>query len=220
MPRMAGTLGGVIDLSAEIGRITKARFDKNYRFKDDFTYHAQASYRFDSGLRPHAAAGTGTKAPLIYQLYGFTPGPGGFSGNPNLKPETSEGWETGLDQSLFGGMAVAGLTYFHSTLKNEIFVTFLLPTFAASPQNAVTGSKREGVEASVSARLGSQWRIDLAYTYVTSVQNGAQEVRRAPNIASLNVSRRAADDKFGVNATVRYNGEQKDFQFTPFDPIA
>jgi vitamin B12 transporter len=40
-------------------------------------------------------------------------------------------------------------------------------------------------------------------------------VRRAPNIASLNVSWRAADDEFGLNATVRYNGEQKDFQFTP-----
>ena len=72
------------------------------------------------------------------------------------------------------------------------------------------------MEASVSARLGSQWRADLAYTYVKSVQNGAQEVRRAPNIASLNVSWRAPDEKFGVNATVRYNGEQKDFQFTPF----
>ena len=192
-----------------------ARFDKNYRFKDDFTYRVQASYRFDNGFRPHAAAGTGTKAPLIYQLYGFTPGPAGFSGNPNLKPEKSEGWEAGFDQSFFGGMAVAGLTYFRSTLKDEIFVAFLPPTFAASPQNATTGSKREGVEASLSARLGTQWRADLAYTHIDSVQNGAQEVRRAPNIASLNVSWRASDDKFGVNATVRYNGEQKDFQFTP-----
>ena len=78
------------------------RFDKNYRFKDDFTYRVQASYRFDNGFRPHAAAGTGTKAPLIYQLYGFTPGPAGFAGNPNLKPETSEGWEAGFDQSFFG----------------------------------------------------------------------------------------------------------------------
>ncbi|MEA2823737.1 MAG: vitamin transporter [Alphaproteobacteria bacterium] len=192
-----------------------ARFDKNYRFKDDFTYRAQASYRFDNGFRPHVAAGTGTKAPLIYQLYGFTPGPSGFSGNPNLKPETSDGLEAGFDQSFFGGMALAGLTYFHSTLKDEIFVSFIPPTFAASPQNATTSSKREGVEASLSARLGTQWRADLAYTYTNSVQNGAQEVRRAPNIASLNLSWRASDDQFGLNATVRYNGEQKDFQFTP-----
>src|SRR5258706_11827416 len=34
-------------------------------------------------------------------------------------------------------------------------------------------------------------------------------------MASMNVSWRAPDEKFGVNATVRYNGEQKDFQFTP-----
>ena len=37
----------------------------------------------------------------------------------------------------------------------------------------------------------------------------------APDIASLNVSWRASDEKLGLNATVRYNGEQKDFQFTP-----
>jgi len=30
MPRMAGTLGGVLDLSAEIARISKARVDKNF----------------------------------------------------------------------------------------------------------------------------------------------------------------------------------------------
>src|SRR6185437_11954320 len=70
-----------------------ARFDKNYRFADAFTYHFQASYLFDSGLRPHAAAGTGTKSPGVYQLYGFTPGPGSFIGNPDLKPERSQGWE-------------------------------------------------------------------------------------------------------------------------------
>src|SRR6266567_1696575 len=217
--RHSDTLGlvGSYDLVIEdrFAGGASARFDKNYRFKNDFTYRLQASYRFDNGFRPHVAAGTGTKAPLIYQLYGFTPGPSGFFGNPNLKPETSDGWEAGFDQSFFGGMALAGLTYFRSTLKDEIFLSFIPPTFSASPQNAPTSSKREGVEASLSARLGTQWRADLAYTYTNSMQNGAQEVRRAPNIASLNLSWRASDDKFGLNATVRYNGEQKDFQFTP-----
>ena len=179
---LVGSYDVVIEDRFAVG--ASMRFDKNYRFKDDFTYRVQASYRFDSGLRPHAAAGTGTKAPLIYQLYGFTPGPSGFSGNPNLKPETSEGWEeAGFDQSFFGGMALAGLTYFRSALTDEIFVSYIPPTFAASPQNATTGSKREGVEASLSARLGTQWRADLAYTHTNSVQNGAQEVRRAPDIA-------------------------------------
>ena len=84
------------------------RYDQNYRFADAFTYHLQASYRFDNGLRPHAALGSGFKAPGIYELYGYTPGPGSYVGNPNLKPERSVGWELGFDQRLFDGMVLAG----------------------------------------------------------------------------------------------------------------
>src|SRR5262249_33600079 len=54
------------------------RYDEDYRFANAFTYHLQASYRFDTGLRPHAAAGTGIKAPGIYELYGYTAGPGAY----------------------------------------------------------------------------------------------------------------------------------------------
>ncbi|HYM17778.1 MAG TPA: TonB-dependent receptor [Micropepsaceae bacterium] len=195
-----------------------ARYDKNYRFQDAFTYRLQASYRFDFGLRPHAAAGSGIKNPGIYELYGYTPGPGSFIGNPNLKPERSEGWEVGLEQTLFDGMLKANLTYFDSTLKNEIFTIYVPPTFAASPQNATTNSTREGVEASLSARLAEGWRLDLAYTYLHALQNGQQEVRRAPNIASLNLAWRGVEDRYGANLTVRYNGEQTDTNFTLAGP--
>src|SRR5258706_10705360 len=179
------------------------RYDKNYRFKDALTYRLQASYRFDNGLRPHAAAGSGIKAPGIYELYGYTPGPGSFIGNPNLKPERSEGWEAGLEKTFFDGIAVANVTYFNSRLKDEIFTVYTPPTYAASPRNATTASTRSGVEFNLAARVAEQWRVDLAYTYLHAVQEGQQEVRRAPNLASLNVSWRAVGDKFGANLTLR-----------------
>ncbi|HXJ01843.1 MAG TPA: TonB-dependent receptor, partial [Micropepsaceae bacterium] len=191
------------------------RYDQNYRFENDFTYHVGASYLFDNGLRLHAAAGTGTKAPTIYQLYGFSPGPGGFVSNPNLSPEKSQGWETGVEQSFLDGMGMASVTYFHSTLKDQIDTVFLPPNFDATPVNLTTRSTREGVETAFALRLDRQWRIDATYTYLRALENGQPEVRRPDNIASLNVSWRAADDKYGANLTVRYNGDQKDFQFTP-----
>jgi vitamin B12 transporter len=206
----------VIDNRLALG--AAARFDKNYRFEDAFTYRLQASYRFDFGLRPHAAAGTGIKSPTIYELYGYTPGPGSFIGNPHLKPERSQGWEVGLEQTFLDGMAKADLTFFDSTLKDEIFTIFVPPTFAASPQNATTNSTREGVEASLSAILGKEWRLNLAYTYLNAVQNGQEEVRRAPNIASLNLAWRSAEARYGANLTVRYNGEQTDNNFTLSGP--
>ncbi len=195
-----------------------ARFDKNYRFDDAFTYRLQASYRFDNGFRPRAALGSGIKNPEFYQLYGYTPGPGSFIGNPNLKPERSEGWEIGFDQRFLDGIALLAVTYFNSRLKDEIFTTFNPPTFAASPANAKTQSTREGVEVGLALRIGEEWRADIAYTYLHATENGQEEPRRAPHIASLNVAWRAASDRYGANLTLRYNGEQTDNNFTLAGP--
>ena len=194
------------------------RYDENYRFENVFTYHLQASYRFETGFRPHGAVGTGIKAPGIYELYGFTAGPGSYVGNPNLKPEKSEGWEVGFDQALFDRMVVFGVSYFNARLKDEIITNYLPPNLAASPQNATGVSPRDGIETSLSARIGQEWRVDLAYTYLHALEGGQQEVRRAPNIASANVAWRAPDDRYGVNLTVRYNGEQQDLNFTLTGP--
>jgi len=191
------------------------RFDQNYKFDDSFTYRIQGSYRIDGGFRVHAATGTGVKAPAVYELYGYVPPPGGFINNPDLKPEKSEGWEAGVELTFLGGIAIADVTYFNSTLKDEIVIEYLPPNFDAHPYNSPMDSPRDGVEASLSFRIADQWRIDASYTYLHSEENGLPEVRRPENIASLNVAWRSMDDMFGANLTVRHNGEQKDFQFTP-----
>ncbi len=191
------------------------RFDQNDRFDDDFTYRLQTSYRFDGGVRLHAATGTGIKVPGLYELHGYSPGPVGFISNPDLKPETSRGWEAGIELTFLGGMAIGDVTYFNSTLEDEIVIEYLPPNFEAHPYNSPLNSPRDGVETSLSLRLTEQWRIDAAYTYVQSEENGLPEVRRPENIASLNVSWRSMSERFGANVTVRHNGEQKDFQFTP-----
>jgi vitamin B12 transporter len=192
------------------------RYDNNYKFDDSFTYRVQASYLLDGGFRLHAATGTGVKAPGVYELYGFMPPPGGFISNPDLKPEKSEGYEAGVEVTFLGGNAVADVTYFNSRLKDEIAIEYIGQFFDAHPYNTAADSPRDGVETSLSFRLARQWRIDAAYTYLHSEENGLPEVRRPENIASLNVAWRSMDDMFGANLTVRYNGEQKDFQFTPF----
>ena len=191
------------------------RFDNNYRFDDAFTYRVQASYRFDGGFRLHAATGTGVKSPTVYELYAFLPPPGGFIANPDLKPEKSEGWEAGLELTFLGGMVIADATYFSSTLKDEIVIEYLPPNFDAHPYNSPLDSPRDGVETSLSLRLAAGWRLDAAYTYLRSEENGLPEVRRPEHIASLNVAWRSMSDRLGANLTVRHNGEQTDFQFTP-----
>jgi vitamin B12 transporter len=195
-----------------IGLGAAVRHDANDRFDNDTTYRVQASFRVTGSTRLRAAAGSGIKNPGIFELFGFDPGT--FIGNPGLKPEKSRGWEVGVDQSFADRRALVGVTYFSSRLTDEIFTTFVPPTFDASPGNRSTDSTQKGVELFAQARVAQSWRVDASYTYLDSKENGVEEVRRPPHIGSLNVSWRAPEDRAGVALTVRYNGSTNDNNFT------
>ncbi len=188
------------------------RHDDNNLFADSTTYRVQGSYRFDSGTRLRAAAGSGVKNPGYYELYGYVDGR--FTGNPNLKPEKSEGWEAGVEQSLLGGKVTAGATYFQSTLSDEIVTTYPAPLYVATPANSTAKSRQHGVEAYLNARIGTAWRIDAAYTYLHAREAGQPEVRRPSHIASAAVTWRAPAERGGVTLVARYNGATDDQAFT------
>ena len=188
------------------------RHDDDSKFANATTYRLQASYRFDTGTRLRAAAGSGIKNPGFYELYGYSDGR--YIGNPDLQPEKSKGWEAGVEQSFADDRALVGVTYFHSNLHDEIVTAYPAPAFVATPTNSAAVSRQRGVEAFAQARLGGGFRFDAAYTHLHAREAGLEEVRRAPNIASANLDWRAPDDRFGATLTVRYNGDQKDLAYT------
>jgi vitamin B12 transporter len=192
------------------------RHDENERFDDADTYKVQATANFIADTQLRAAAGSGIKNPSIFELFGFDPD--SFMGNPNLQPERSEGWEVGLDRAFAAGRLLIGLTYFDSTLRDEIFTTFTPPTFVAAPRNRATRSTQNGVELSLNARIGEAWSIAAAYTDLNAKENGSEEMRRPPRLASLNVGWRTPSNRAGLNLTVRYNGETLDSNFTGIGP--
>lgn len=205
---------GQYDLSIgdRAGLGASVRRDENDRFDDTTTYRLQGSYRFDSGTRVRAAAGSGVKNPGFYELFGFIDGR--FIGNPGLRPEKSEGWEAGVEQNFGAGRVVAGATYFDSELRDEIFTTFPAPDFVATPANRTTRSSQRGVETYLNARIGETWRLDAAYTYLRARENGVAEVRRPAHIASVAAGWRAPGDRGGVTVVARYNGRTDDLAFT------
>lgn len=212
------TMGFVADYNVVYaGRLAlgaAVRFDKNYNFKDDTTYHFQASYKFDMGLRLHAAAGSGVKNPGMYELFAYSAGT--FMGNPDLKPEQSQGWEAGFEQSLFASRALIGVTYFSSILQDEIATKYVytITGYYSTPYNATKSSPQRGIEANITVHLDENWSADIAYTYLHARQDGLQEVRRAPNIGSFNLSWNSDGGDYGANLTVRYNGNQQDYDYT------
>jgi vitamin B12 transporter len=188
------------------------RYDDNNRFADTTTWRVQGSYRLPTDTRVRAAYGTGVKNPGYFELFGYIDGT--YIGNANLKPEKSEGWEVGLEQSFGDGRATIGATYFDSTLKDEIYTTYPAPTFVATPDNRATDSTQHGVEVFVSARPVPQLRLDLAYTYLDAKEDGVVEVRRPKHIGSVNATVFSADQRFSGTLSVRYNGRMTDVTFT------
>jgi vitamin B12 transporter len=187
------------------------RHDENDRFDEADTYRLQGSYRFDNGFRVRAAAGSGVKNPGFGELFGFVDGR--YIGNPDLKPEKSEGWEAGAEYAFADGAARVGATWFDATLKNEIFTTFPAPTFVATPSNRTTKSNQRGLEAFAQARVGDV-QIDASLTRLRARENGVEEVRRPKTLANLAVTWFAPDDQGSATLVVRYNGSQKDLAFT------
>jgi len=184
------------------------RQDENNRFDDATTYRVQGSYRLPTNTRIRAAWGTGVKNPGYFELYGYSDGR--YIGNPNLRPEKSEGWEVGLEQSFGDGAATIGATYFDSRLKDEIYTSYPAPSFVATPDNRTTQSRQRGVEMFLSARPINQLRVDAAYTYLNAKEDGRVEVRRPKHVASINTTVFSADERFSGTLTIRYNGRQVD----------
>ena len=210
---VVGQYDAVVDGRFAVG--AAVRHDGNSRFKDDDTFHAQASYRFDEGTRLHAAGGSGVKDPGVFELFAYSP-LSNFVGNPNLKSETSIGWEAGVEQSL-GHRVKADVTYFDSRLTDEIATNYaVVPN---SVYNLATDSTRRGVEVSGSADLTHGFKATAAYTYLDSRQDHVPELRRARNIASVNMDWRSTDDRIGAHVTTRFNGDQFDTNFASFQTV-
>jgi len=188
------------------------RYDDNNRFADTTTWRVQAGYRLPTNTRVHAAYGTGVKNPGYYELYGYSSGT--YIGNPNLKPEKSQGWEVGVDQSFWDGKAVLGATYFDSKLKDEIYTSYPAPNFTATPANRTTDSKQHGVEVTASLRPVRQLQIEAVYTHLKATEDGTIEVRRPGDIASFNATVFSKDERFSTTLTVRYNGRIDDVAYT------
>jgi vitamin B12 transporter len=207
------------------------RYDQNDFFANATTYRIEGFYRLSGMVRLRAAAGSGIKGPSQTELFGFNAGAFPFVGNPNLKPERSEGWEAGADLSLMDGKVRLGATYFDSTLHDEIFSVFgapvalcavpgkPLPFSCSTTGNEPTDSTQKGLELFGDAKLSEAFSLVAAYTYLDAKQNGIEEVRRPKNMASANLTWHAPGDKGSVTLTARYNGEMTDEEFKNFSTV-
>ena len=196
------------------------RHDDNSNFDDVTTYRLTSSYLIDAtDSRVHASWGTGQKSPTFIERFGFFPDQ--FLGNPDLEPEKTQGFDLGIEQSLFAGRASIDLTWFKEQLEDEIdgFV-FDPDTFLFTAGNLDGDSHREGVEVEFKSRLNSTFDARFSYTYVDSSQpdsggGSSREIRRPRHTAAMNLNQTLFDARGNLNLNLTYTGEQLDQFFPP-----
>jgi vitamin B12 transporter len=205
-PLSAGftTNAGYGELQSVIGDFASSlsiRYDDNSRFGGKVTWHAAPTYTIAAtGTRLKASFGTGFKAPSLQDLFGP------FGHNPNLKPETSSGYDLGFEQSL-GDSLSAGVTWYHNDIRNLIQSG---PPPSFTPGN-IGKARTQGVESFIAwqAMPGLSLRADYTYTEAEDTAAHSALLRRPHHKASLNARWQASDD-LSLDATLLYVGPRAD----------
>ena len=192
------------------------RHDDFGEFEDATTFRVAILVRPGAGWTLHASYGEGVAQPTFYDLYGFFPG--SFVGNPELRPESSRGWEAGVRWS--NAHVEIGLTGYSSRLRDEIVPTFDPATFLSSAANAEGKSRRDGFEVSAAYRHAEWLTLRANYAYLDADEQGTagaalvREVRRPRH--SANLIALGTTGRLSWSTSFAYVGARQDSDFDLF----
>ncbi len=178
------------------------RYDDNNRFGAKPTFRVAPTYLVEeTGTKFKASIGTGFKAPSLSQMFQSFPA-FGFFPNPDLKPETSLGYDFGVEQALLGDKLQTGITYFHNDIRNLITDNATFTSYAN-----IGRVTTDGFESFVSYRPVDALTVRADYTFTEANDDIAHQelLRRPKNKVSLNAAWQATSD-LSLNATVLYVG--------------
>ncbi|TLZ34667.1 MAG: TonB-dependent receptor [Gammaproteobacteria bacterium] len=178
---------GYVELQSRLGghwySALNARYDDNDRFGGKLTWRiAPAWVSTATGTKLKASVGTGFKAPTLGELFQDFP-QFLFFANPNLRPESSVGYDAGIEQGLAGNRLRVGATYYHNRIRDLITPT---ATTWANVGRATT----DGVESFIAWQPARQLALRVAHTYTEASDDLAHQelLRRPKHKGTLNVS--------------------------------
>ena len=176
---------GYAELESQLGeRVFSAlnvRYDANQRFGSKATYRIAPAYLLpETDTKLKASVGSGFKAPTLSEL--FQSFPPFFFANPNLKPESSIGYDLGIEQGWREERVQAGVTYFNNRIRNLI-VSDVTGTTYANIGRATT----DGVETFLAYRPTKTLTMRADYTYTQATDDVLHEelIRRPKQKGTL-----------------------------------
>ena len=137
-----------------------------------------------------------------------------FTPNPNLRPETSEGWDAGVELSLWQGRAILDATYFSSEFQDKINGFHFVPGVGFTAVNLPGISLREGVELAARFQVTPSLMLSGAYTHLLAENpDGLAEDRRPRDSARADVGYTFDKGRGKTSMSLIYNGTMPDTAF-------
>jgi vitamin B12 transporter len=196
-------------LNLEVG----GRYNHHSEFGERFTYNVSASYQIANNYKIFANVSSGFRAPTVNDLFG----PINFGSNPNLKPETSNNFETGAQVSALDKKLQVTATGFYRDIKNLI-------TYVGTRLINIDKQKDKGVELEVSVKPNDKLTVKASYMYVTGnlhqSRNGKDTsfynlVRRPKHTITGTIGYQATKQLY-VSLSAQSLGKRTDLYFDPF----
>jgi outer membrane cobalamin receptor len=133
----------------------------NPRISAAYIVHDDNSDSILGRTRIHGSFGTGIRPPGVFDL--------AFTDNPELKPERSSSFDTGLEQTLFNSRAVVDVTYFLSRFEDQI-VTLggSLSNLSSYRSDNLKNTRAQGVEITFRLRPIQSLELSGQYSFVDS----------------------------------------------------
>jgi outer membrane receptor protein involved in Fe transport len=129
----------------------------NPRISTAYLPHLGSANGVFGATRLHANFGTGIRAPSGFEL--------AFTNNPQLKPEKSLSFDSGVEQEFFTGRMVLDATYFYNRFEDQIVVLGGSLTNLSTFTSANLGNSRaQGAEASLRLRPTRSLEVNAEYT--------------------------------------------------------
>ena len=165
---------GYAELQSHIGEhwfsALNARYDDNSRFGGKTTWRFAPAWLITATeTKLHASVGTGFKAPTLSQLFQSFP-EFFFFANPDLKPETSTGWDAGFEQGIVRDVLRVGATYFHNHIHDLIDIDPTGTTWAN-----VGRATTDGIESFIAYQPLAALTLRIDYTFTEAENDVLQQ---------------------------------------------
>jgi vitamin B12 transporter len=158
--------------------IAGGRYDNYQLAGNAFTYRFSGAYLIEpTNTKLRASYGTAFKAPDLFDTFSTSPVD---LGNRNLKPETSRGYDVGLDQYLWNSGVTFSASFFQNFINDVIAFVPTSPV-TATYLNRNTG-ETYGIETELRMNPVKDWQTRAAFTWTESYFTTAGVTQRNPNV--------------------------------------